>query len=145
MKLQDMQDEWEQDCSLDQNHLDNESARSPSLHAKWVRRLNEARLRKIKAYYDMKELRGHKFRYYRGEMTKAELADHGWSQYQGTKPLKSEMEELLETDKDMIDMKIKLEYLETTYSFLEEVMKAIRSRDWTIRNAIEWKKFIAGM
>ncbi len=145
MRLSDLQDEWENDCNMDEFNLDKESVKSPSLHAKWIRRLSETRLKKAKAYYDLKTLRGKKFRYYRGEMSREELKENNWTQYQGTKPLKNEMEELLDSDRDVIDLKMKLEYNETIYQFLEEVMKAIRSRDWTIRNTIEWKKFVSGM
>jgi hypothetical protein len=42
-------------------------------------------------------------------------------------------------------MEQKVEYLNTIVYFLEEVLKQIRQRDWQIRTAVDWKKFLVGM
>ena len=39
----------------------------------------------------------------------------------------------------------KIGYLETVIKYLEGVIKSIDNRGWDIKNAIEWKKFEAGM
>ena len=39
----------------------------------------------------------------------------------------------------------KIVYLETTTKYIDYVLKSISSRGWDIKNAIEWKKFEAGM
>ena len=89
-------------------------------------------------------LRQKKFRYYRGEMGKAELEENNWQQWQGVKPLKNEMNEFLEGDEDLNRITIKCEYLENMIQGVESIMSQIKARDWQIRNSIEWKKFIAG-
>jgi len=44
-----------------------------------------------------------------------------------------------------IQMEQKVEYLNTIVYFLEEVLRQIRQRDWQIRTAVDWKKFLVGM
>jgi hypothetical protein len=93
---------------------------------------------------EYKTLRQKKFRYYRGEMPKPELEEYGWLQGQGIKPLKNEMDEFLEGDADLNKINIKCEYITGMVESLEAILGQIKSRDWQIRNAIEFKKFVAG-
>lgn len=144
MNLEDIQDSWEQDCLIDDDHLDKESVRTPNLHAKYLNYLIGFKLKHAKAKKDYNTLRQLKFRYYRGELTKEELQKYEWEQWQGIKPLKNEMEEILEGDNDLAESLLKMEYYESIISYLESIMTQIKSRDWQIRNSIEWKKFISG-
>jgi len=89
-------------------------------------------------------LRQKKFRYYRGEMPKHELDENNWTQWQGNKPLKNEMDEFLEGDADLNKITIKCEYIKGMVEALEAILGQIKSRDWQIRNAIQWKQFVAG-
>ena len=89
-------------------------------------------------------LRKNKFRYYRGELSRTELESLGWEQWQGIKPLKNEMDEFLTGDDDLNKLQLRVEYLNTMVYMLESVMQQIKSREWQIKNGIEWKKFLAG-
>ncbi len=39
----------------------------------------------------------------------------------------------------------KIAYLETVIKYIDGVLRSIQNRGWDIKNAIEWKKFEAGM
>ena len=93
---------------------------------------------------DYNVLRKNKFRYYRGEMSREDLTNLGWDQWQGVKPLKNEMDEFLTGDDDLNKVQMRLEYLNTVVYLLESIMGQIKSREWQIKNGIEWKKFLAG-
>ena len=41
----------------------------------------------------------------------------------------------------MIQTNLRMSYQQETVDVLDEIMKAINSRQWNIRNAIEWRKF----
>ena len=77
-------------------------------------------------------------------MGKDELATLGWNQWQGVKPLKNEMDEFLTGDADLNSLNIKIEYMSSMLSMLESIMGQIKSRDWQIRSAVDFKKFISG-
>lgn len=144
MTLDELVDQWEEDSAIDGDNLDRESIRTPNIHSKYLRIMMgyKMKLSALKTEYNL--LRQKKFRYYRGEMGKAELEENGWEQWQGVKPLKSDMNEFLEGDQDLNRITIKCEYLENMIQGVESIMNQVKARDWQIRNTIEWKKFIAG-
>ncbi len=145
MRLEDLQNMWVEDSKIDDDHLGEASTSTPNLHAKWIQFLIDFKLRLSKTKYDYNIMRRAKFRYYRGEMTRDELTEKGWDQWQGAKPLKNEMDEFLQGDEDLNTLGMRVEYLESIVYFLESVMTQIRSRDYQIKNGIEWKKFLVGM
>ena len=79
------------------------------------------------------------------DRTRDELKEHGLEQWQGIKPLKNEMDEFLQGDVELNTMKVRLEYLETMIYLLESILGQLKARDWQIKSAIEWKRFLAGM
>jgi len=54
------------------------------------------------------------------------------------------MDEFLNGDADLIKNKLKIDYLQSIQELLESVLQQIKSRDWIIRNSLEWKKFVSG-
>ena len=48
-------------------------------------------------------------------------------------------------DEEIIDAENKIGYLETVVDYIKGVIKSIDNRGWDIKNAIEWKKFEAGV
>lgn len=145
MTLDEMQQEWDKDCAIDDNYLGENSTATPKLHAKYVRLLVNTKLKHTKLSSDYNILRKNKFRYYRGELSRDELTALDWNQWQGVKPLKNEMDEFLSGDTDLNTSKVRIDYLETMIYFLESVMGQIKARDWQIKSHIEWKRFLAGM
>ena len=107
--------------------------------------LSSTRLNLRKTESDYLNCRRKKYRYYRGEMTQAELEEENWSQWQGNKPLKNEMDEFLTVDADLVILQDKVEYFKTVLYQLEQIIRSINSRGWDIKNAIEWQKFTNGM
>ena len=145
MNIEQIQDMWEADCEIDDNYLGEQSTATPKLHAKYVKLLVQIKLKHTKLTSDYNLLRKNKFRYFRGEMSRDELKENNWEQWQGIKPLKNEMDEFLQGDNDLNTLRIKIDYLETMIYFLESVLGQIKARDWQIKTAVEWKKFLAGM
>lgn len=145
MKLADIQEDWGKDAIIDQTQLGYEATKNPLLHSKYLNKLSNCKLLLRKAEADYLRMRKDKYRYFKGEMTKDELEDRGWLQYQGRVPLKTEMEEYLTTDDDMIKLEDKREYLKTVHYTLEQILKAIASRGWEIKSGIEWCKMQNGV
>lgn len=145
MTLDEIQQMWEVDCQIDDNHLGEQATASPKLHAKYLKILIDFKLKLAKSKAQYSEFRKDKFRYYRGEMSRDELKERGWDQWQGVKPLKNEMEEFLGGDSELNKLLTRMEYLETGIYMLESIMNQIKSRDWEIKSHIEWKRFLAGL
>ena len=145
MNIEQIQDMWDVDCEIDDNYLGETTTATPKLHAKYVKLLVNVKLKHTKLSSDYNILRKNKFKYYRGEMSREELTELNWSQWQGIKPIKNEMDEFLKGDTDLNTLNVKIQYLETMIYFLESILGQIKARDWQIKTAVEWKKFLAGM
>jgi hypothetical protein len=145
MNIEQIQDMWETDAEIDDNYLGENSTATPKLHAKYIKLLVQAKLKLTKVQSDYNLMRKAKFRYYRGEMSREELTDLDWTQWQGVKPLKNEMDEFLTGDGDLNTLRVKIDYLETMIYLLESILGQIKARDWQIKSGIEWKRFLAGM
>ena len=144
MNIEELHAMWDSDCSIDEDHLDRESVTTAKLHSKYLRMLIQHKMKIAALQAEYNNLRQRKFRYYRGEMSRDELKENGWDQWQGVKPLKNELDQFLQGDSDLIKITLKIEYIKVMIEALESIMKQISSRDWSIRNAIEFKKFLAG-
>lgn len=145
MKLSELQSMWAEDCKINETNLGQESARTPLLHSKYLNFLSSTRLNLRKAESDYLNLRRKKYKYYRGEMTQAELSAEEWEQWQGNKPLKNEMDEFLQVDSDLILLEDKVEYFKIIQYQLEQIIRSLNSRTWDIKNCLEWTKFTNGM
>jgi hypothetical protein len=131
MNIDDIYEMWEADSNIDENYLGETTVATPKLHAKYVKMLVNTKLKHTKYQSDYNIARKFKFRYYRGELSRQELQDLGWEQWQGVKPLKNEMDEFLKG--------------ESMIYLLESILGQIKARDWQIKTAVEWKRFLAGM
>lgn len=135
---------WEIDSDIDDNNIDSAAVNVPKLHSKYVKFLIQAKLKHTKLQNEFIQLKKIKFRYYRGELTRDELTELGWDQWQGTKPIKNEMDQFLSGDVELNNMTIKIEYIGSMIYLLESIMAQIKARDWQLRTITDWKKFIAG-
>jgi hypothetical protein len=145
MNIEQLQDTWDKDCEIDDNYLGEHATKTPKLHAKYIKILIGVKLKYTKLQSDYNLLRKSKFRYYRGELSRDELTEYGWEQWQGVKPMKNEMDEFLTGDSDLNTLEVKIKYLETMIYLLESILGQIKARDWQLKTAVEWKKFLAGM
>jgi len=145
MKLDELQSEWKQDCIIDELNLGSAAIKTAELHSKYLNYLTTLKLQNRKYESNLLTLRRLKWRYFRGELSKQELDDLGWEQFLGNQPLKNEMQEYLDSDPDIIKLSERLEYSRACLLFCETVMKALNSRTWDIKNAIEWTKFTNGL
>jgi hypothetical protein len=140
-----LQEAWDLDCQIDDNYLGETTTATPKLHAKYLKLLVNVKLKHTKLQSDYNLLRKNKFRLYRGELSRDELTALAWEQWQGVKPIKSELDQMLEGDQDINNLQVKLEYLSTMIYFLESVLRQLQSRDYQISTAVKWKMFLAGV
>jgi hypothetical protein len=145
MKLSEIQELWAKDCKIDQLNLGPESTKTPELHAKYLNLLTNAKLQLRKTEADYFRMRKTKLRYYKGELTREELEEWGWNQYQGLKPLKNEMDDVLQCDDDLIKIQDKIDYVKAVLYQLEQILRSLNSRTWDIKSAIVWTKFTNGL
>ena len=109
ISLNELQEIWSIDCKIDDLQLGKESTKTPELHAKYLAHLSTAKLQLRKAEADLYKLKAIKVKYFRGELSREELSNLGWEQYLGIKPLKNDLQEILNADDDVSKQEDKAE------------------------------------
>ena len=134
---------WAKDSIIDESNLVNESKKIPALHAKYYNLYYKEVLRVKKLKYDYKELEATKREYYDGSMDEETLAEYGWKPFQ-LKVLRGDMDKYIQSDKDIIQLSLKIDYHSANANYLEDIIKTIHSRNYIVKNMIDILKFQAG-
>lgn len=140
MKLEDIMDEAEKYLQIDETNLAKESIETPKMYGKLLRiRTNESML--LQRYrFQLKKLYQDKRDYYLGradpEIYKAKPFD--------LKILKSEVDSYIEADDDIQDLTLKIEVQTEKITYLDNALKQVANRGFTIKNALDFLKMMNG-
>jgi len=123
ISLEDLLSEWEKDAVIDDLALDDDAKNAAKKHAKYLGYLSHYKL-KLKHHLNQREvLKKDLWLYYCGKMTKEQMDRLGWDYdpFKGMKVgLKSDQNRFIDSDKNMIEMESKIEYVKTILDTLEE-------------------------
>ncbi len=142
--VEEIIEQWEIDAVIDPTDIKGESIRTPILHAKYVRMLAVWKIKQTNLKIKLNEVRQEKTRYYNGEMSLEECKAKGIDQYQGLKPVRAVLEQMLAADNDVTKVQMQMEAVDTTVYIIESILKAISARDFQISNYIKQQAFMAG-
>ena len=140
MDLEQLQLEADKDLKINDTELDLESLKTPQLHNKYLKHLTKFKLLLTRAQDDFTRIKKDKWEYYTG---KADPAVYQLKPF-NLKILKADIDKYLESDTELQRSKQKVDYLETTVDFLDRTIRQIANRGFTIKNAIDWRKFTSG-
>jgi hypothetical protein len=84
-------------------------------------------------------------KYYNGEMDEDELLGYKLKQYLYKKPLRSEMENILDADESLQLIKEKILYVETMVQACESILKDIGNQYFLLKSLVDYTKFQAGI
>ena len=141
MNLDELKLQVSQDLKVDDEHLDTESLKNQEIKATYLDHKSKFELLLFKAKGDYKRLYREKWEYYGG---KADAKIYATKPFD-LKVLKTDLGVYISADEEIIDAENKIGYLETVVDYIKGVIKSIDNRGWDIKNAIEWKKFEAGL
>jgi hypothetical protein len=144
MNIERIREMAETDLKMDGTELADESVRIPQLHGKYLNIFHDESLILRKYEADYKILRRQKWEYYSGKMSKDELTALGWEQFDH-RILRQDMDVYLDSDADLIKIQTKIDMQKQKVDYLDSILKGINNRQWVIRNAIEWRKFMSGV
>jgi hypothetical protein len=133
----------EADLKLDETRLDEESLRTPQLHNKYLMLLLRLKNRKDRLERDLKALQKDKWLYYTGKMSEEEHKRLGWEPFE-LNVLRTDVDRIMDADKDILEIEGKYRELCHVVNYIEDVVKVISNRQWSIRAAIDWQKFTNG-
>ncbi|SVC12028.1 uncharacterized protein METZ01_LOCUS264882 [marine metagenome] len=146
MTLDEIKKEWTKDVEIDDIELDKASLIVPRLHAKYSGLLSEKQL--LLKQYGLKysSLLKDKWLWYNGKMDEGRIKELGWEPdpFDGLKVMKADMQIWYNADKELQEMNARIEYLKVTVDYLKECLNNVTWRHQTIKNTIEWRKFMSG-
>jgi len=144
MELSEIKRMAYKDMPIDDTEMDIESLKIPQLHNKYLNLFHDEKLVLCKTETDYKSLLRTKWEYYTGKLDQDQLNYYGWDIFP-FKILKNDIQLYLDADADLIKQKGKMQYQKEKVSYLESILKSINNRQWSIRGAIDWRKFISGV
>ena len=144
--LKSIHEMWAKDCVIDPNELDKSSREQPILHAKYLELLSTYKLQLKRAEFSQKSLLKDKWLWYNGKMDHSEIIEKGWNPdpFNGLKILKGEMDHYYDTDPEIQESELKIQYYKNVIDTLTEIINNINWRHQTISNIIKWKQFESG-
>jgi hypothetical protein len=144
MNIQVYQEMIEKDLKIDGTELADESIRIPQLHSKYLNFFHDESLLLRKHETEYKILRRQKWEYYTGKMSEDDLKVLGWEPFDH-RILRQDLDIYLESDSDLVRIQAKMDLQKQKVDYLDSILKGINNRQWVIRNAIEWRKFMSGV
>jgi len=147
MNIEDLLEMWGEDSKIDEHNLDDTTIRGAVLHSKYLELHSVAKLRLKKKEQDLSILKKDKWLWFNGKMDKEEIDKHGWAYdpFNGmNKPLKTDLQQFYDSDKDIMDASMQIEYQKTYVEVCKEILDNIKWRHTQIKNIIDWRRFQSG-
>ena len=142
MNLEQLQDLWKKDSEIDPDKYGEESVRIPQLHMRYMEFFNTFSLMKKDRESEMRMMVRDKCIYYKG---KASTSIYKAAPFDLKLTTNDEIKMFIAADDEVRKLQLKIDYIEQTIFFLDGVLRQINSRNYQIKNAIEWERFQSGM
>ena len=140
MDLEQLQELADKDLKINDTELDLESLKTPQLHNKYMKHLTKFKLLLTRAEDDLRTIKLFKWEYYTGKSDPQVYQQKPFN----LKILKQDVDKYIEADEEIQKATQKVKYLETVVDFLDKTIRVITNRTFTIKNAIDWRKFTSG-
>ena len=140
MDLEKLQEQADKDLKINDTELDLESLKTPQLHNQYMKHLTKYKLMLSRAETEYSIMKKDKWEYYTGKADASVYAQKPFD----LKILRTDIDKYLDSDEDLQKQKQKVDYLSTTVDFLDRTIRLISNRGFTIKNAIDWRKFTSG-
>ena len=140
MRFDELQQMVDVDLKIDDTELDIESIKTPQIHNKYLKFYTQFCLQLKKVRDERKSLYRDKWEYYTGKSPPEVYQEKPFD----LKILRTDVPIYLDADPELQEIGQKEEYIKMMVEYTERILKEINTRNWTIRNTIEWKKFLHG-
>lgn len=144
VKLAELTQESEKDIKIDFLKLTEELVHNQNLIGKWMtyQQVWETKYQFLDLEY--RQLLASKTKYYTGKMSEDEIISKGW-EIEGTKILKADLNIWVDDDNDMITAKKKMLILKQIINIIDKTIDIlVDQKKWTIKNFIDYKKWLEG-
>ena len=144
VKIAELMKESEQDIKINFLKLEEELPHNQNLIGKWMTYQQVYQTKYQFLELDHKIVVAEKTKYYTGKLSEDEIISRGW-EIEGTKILKADLHIWSDSDTEIIKSKKSLIMLKQIIILIDKTLDIlIDQKKWTIKNYIDYKKFIEG-
>jgi hypothetical protein len=143
LNIEQIVNEWNKDCKIDETELGSESAKIPQVHNKYLKIYMGERIALFKLKSETKKVKRTLLEYYLGELDQEELDQLGRQQFY-KKLLKNEVDVYIESDDMMIEANLRLGMQDEKVAYLDSIIKNINNRGFQLKTAVDWARFTTG-
>ena len=93
-----------------------------------------------KSQWEERTLQREKWEYYTGKSDPEVYKQKPFD----LKVLKNDVHIYINSDEDIQKIQAKIEYQSAIVNYLEQILRILNNRSFTIKNAIEWRRFTSG-
>ena len=140
MNIEELQELADKDLKINDSELDLESIKTPQLHNQFMKHLTKFKLMLSRADSELHIVKRTKWEYYTGKSDPSIYIEKPFN----LKILRQDVDKYIDSDEEVIKSKQKVDYLNVVVDFLDRSIRQISNRTFTIKNAIDWKKFTSG-
>ena len=142
-QLDELLEMWRKDCDIDRTEPGKALLDIPKLHSKYLTILSKHRMLGKEAEFQLNRWKKTKWEYYTGKMSQEQLKELGWEPFD-LKILRQDVDIYLDSDSELLELKNKISIQEEKVDYLNSILKGITNRQFHIRDAIAWRKFLSG-
>jgi len=144
VKIAELMTESEKDIKINFLKLEEELPHNQNLIGKWMTYQQVYQTRYQFLELDHKIVVAEKTKYYTGKFSEDEIISRGW-EVEGTKILKADLHIWSDSDAEIVKSKKSLIMLKQIITLIDKTLDIlIDQKKWTIKNYIDYKKFIEG-
>lgn len=144
IKLDQIIEQWKQDCQIDDMKVQKELINIPLLHSKYVEILSQHRIASHKAKFDYAKMKKIRREYYMGNLDKETLDEYKWEQFDLRIGSKGNIDYYLDSDDFLIKLLEKKAYYDECVSLCESIIKELSARTWQLREFLAHTRFLEG-
>ena len=142
MHIDILKEQWTKDSVLSSDYH-RESMKIPQLHSKYLNYFFDEKKDLTRMSKSLAKMRRIRFEYYTGTIEPGMLDKFSWEPFL-RKILKTEVQMYLDSDEVLSTMEVELQDQKDKIHFIEEVLKQIGQRNFQIKEAVSWQKFVSG-
>ena len=144
VKMAELMKESETDIKINFLRLEEELPHNQNLIGKWMTYQQVYQTKYQFLELDHRIVVAEKTKYYTGKLSEDEIPAKGW-EIEGTKILKADLHVWSDSDLDIVKSKKSLIMLKQLIQLIDKTLDIlIDQKKWTIKNYIDYKKFIEG-
>mgnify|MGYP000724554739 CR=1 FL=1 len=144
MNIETILNDWSEDCKIDETNLSHESTNIPILHSKYISMYTNAKLSRLRIYEKRKEIKRKLTEYYSGDLNNPEDIKEIGREPFNKKLLNTQVQTYVDSDDEMININLKIGYQDELIKLLEDIVKTIHTRNFIIKNSLDYQRFMNG-